>query len=252
MATPPTFVSTTATAVNTTTSPKTTASIAVVNGDVLVAWAVAENDQIPSPYTIDVTTASGSTSAWTQRVAHSTAVAGGPGDICYRRGLTATATATGNITVTFTRTTGSTAPAMGGYVKVWRGSAGVGNANVGTNNVAANSAPTIAVTASANSGLDFFDADWNASAGTVTFTATSGSLVTDVSNQTGAGSTYCIFSSHVVDCGTAGSKSMGMSAPALQRWVCGVIEILGSGAVAAKGIPLFGMRRKFFTRRINR
>lgn len=252
MATPPTFVSITATAVNTTTSPKTTASIAVQNGDTLVAWCAAENGTAGGgAYNINVTTATGSTSAWTQRVAD-TPDPVDPGAVCYRRGLTASATATGNVTITFTRSAGSALPSMGGYVEVWRGSAGVGNANAGTNGRGANSAPTVAVTASANSGLTFFDVDWNASAGTVTFSATSGSLVTDVSNQTGAGSTYCLFSSHVVDCGAAGSKSMGMSAPSAQRWVAGSIEILGTAGGAATSLPPFGMQRKFFTRRINR
>lgn len=224
MATPPSFISITDTSFTTTTTPKTTANIAVTNGDFLVAWLNAADGTGTATYTVG--TATGSTSAWTQRVAPPFSDA----NHSIVQGWTATATATGNITVTFTRTAGN-AINFGGEIQVWRNHGGVGNANSG-NNGTSTGTPTVAVTCSANSGLSFSSVDWNAVAGTVTFTATSGSPVTDLSNQTGAGSTYCSYIDHVVDVSAAGSKSMGMSSPTGQRYVCGAIEILGTAGAA--------------------
>jgi hypothetical protein len=221
----PSFISSTQTT-NSATTPKTTASIAVQNGDILVASEFMENatsSQLPGT----ITTASGSTSAWTQR---QVVPASATTTQAYVITWTASATATGNITVTFGHT--GTTSRMMGVVKVWRNSNGVGASNT-NNNGTSTGTPTVSVTTTgANSGLDFSSDDWNAVTGTATFTASSGTPVQDVSDQTQTGA-YCVYSSHVLDAGAIGSKSMGMSAPTGQRYVCTVVEVLGTAAVAA-------------------
>lgn len=226
----PTFVSATSTANNTTAS-KTTASIAVQNGDVLVAYGYMEN----CTQTYAIATATGSTSAWTLQ--RETAFAGNITNP-YTRAWTATATATGNITVTFS---GSATLASLGTVKVWRSSGGIGSTNQNNNNTSAGS-PTVSVTTTgANSGLDFSDCDWNAVTGTVTFTASTGTPVTDLSDQT-LPSNYCVYSAHVLDVGAIGVKTFGMSAPAGQRFICDVIEVLGtSSSVSSIGSGTAGL-----------
>lgn len=213
----PTFVSATATA-NSTTASKTTASIAVQNGDVLVAFGYMENGS----QTVAIATATGSTSAWTLQEESASLNVSNP----YLRAWTAAATATGNITVTFTA---SAALSSLGLVKVWRNSAGIGaknRADIGTGS----GSPSVGITnTGANSALDFADCDWNGVTGTATFTASSGTPVTDLSNQTLSAS-YCIYSAHVLDAGAIGAKTFGMSAPTAQRYICDVIEVLGSSA----------------------
>lgn len=219
--TAPSFISATATSFSLTTTPQTTGSIAVQNGDVLVAHGVREQATV----VITIATATGSTSAWTLRedVPGST-----DSQRSHVRSWTATATATGNITVSFTA---SGALHFGGVVKVWRNSGGIGNVAQNNNGTVTASSPTVSVTTTgANSALDYASGDWNAVAGTVSFTATSGTPVSDVADQTGAGLSYCAYSFHVVDAGAIGSKTMAMSSPTLQRYVCSVIEVKGSAS----------------------
>lgn len=215
----PTFVSATTTTVVSGSTAKTTASIAVQNGDVLVAFGLAEN----STTTIAIATATGSTSVWTLKRDITNTGASNP----YSRAWTATATATGNITVSFTLATSTIA--LCGIVKVWRNSGGIGATNIADNNIAAGSPSVGVTTTGANSALDFSNTDWNGVTGTATFTASSGTPVTDLSNQTSSGN-YCVYSAHVLDAGAIGAKTFGMSAPAAQRYICDVIEVLGSSA----------------------
>jgi hypothetical protein len=228
----PSFISSTAVSSwTTTTSPKTTASIAVQNGDVLVAHGILSNDGIG--ISLSISTATGSTSAWTLK--QESSQIGGAAHI-YIRTWWATATATGNITVTCTRS-GGTDP-YGVVVKVWRGSGGIGNSNAADNGTSSGSPSVSVTTTGANSALSFATADWNATAGTVTFTASTGSPVTDVSDQTGSGTLYCIYSDHIVDASATGSKTMGMSAPSTQRYQAHIIEILGQASSFIAGRPL--------------
>src|SRR3954463_7496643 len=117
----PTFVSVTSTALNNFTSPKTTASIAVQAGDVLVASGECEIASFSTtPTAVAIATASGSTSAWTLQQDQTYP------DLnhAYLRTWTATATASGNITVSFTMTGGGIGSLeFGGWVHVFRNSA---------------------------------------------------------------------------------------------------------------------------------
>ncbi len=205
-------------------TPKTTASIAVQNGDILVAACMDATANSSQAYS--VSTASGSTSSWTPQGSRPASKNSQQADLFL---WTATATANGNITVSFTRTAGN-ASEYGGLVKVWRGSAGIGNVALNDNGTGSGS-PTVSVTTTGNnSGLDFFNVDWSAVQGTVTFTASHGTPVSDFSEQSYT-TVACYYAGHVLDASTAGSKTFGMSAPTGQRYTDGVVEILGSGAV---------------------
>lgn len=229
--TAPTFVSRTATAFNSTTSPKTTATIAVQSGDVLVASAGAESDFSTVTTVVNIATASGSTSAWTQQeLSPYTSTT----THAYLRTWTATATATGNITVSFTRS--ATALEFGGIVHVFRNSGGIGAKDFFDNDTAA-SAPldTISTTA-LNSSLVYFSADWNqnTTGGAAAFTSNAGTPVSDLTDQTSAGGAW-YYSCHLADAGSIGSKTLGMSAPTGQRFLLSVIEVLGGTATVLLG-----------------
>jgi hypothetical protein len=233
--TAPSFISSTATVFNSVNSPKTTGSIAVTNGDVLVAHAMAENGTAA----LTIATATGSTSAWTLKVDSAVTGTSNP----FRRSWTATATATGNITVS---ATGSGTVFVGLIVKVWRGSSGIGAVNRGSNATGSGSPSVVVTTTGANSGIDFANCDWNGATGTTTFTATSGTPVSDLSDQTSSAH-YCVYSFHVVDASAAGAKTMAMSSPGSQRYDCSAIEILGTGGgpafIAGKYITLQAIKR---------
>jgi hypothetical protein len=223
--TPPTLISTTATAIVTAVSV-TTASIAVQNGDVLLGFYATEHANTGFSFPGSIATASGSTSAWTSRIQLPTA-----NDLnrSYIRVWSATATATGNITVTFSAGTGG--DHIKGWVQVWRGSTGIGATSTNDNSTGSGS-PTVSVTTQqADSALAYIDGDWNAVTGTATFTSSAGTAVQDVSDQTATGS-YCCYGSHLNDAGTVGSKTMGMSSPSTQRYVNGVIEVKGTTGAA--------------------
>lgn len=230
---PPTFVSSTSTVFNTTATPKTTASIAVQNGDVLVASGMCEIAFTTVAVVLSISTASGSTSAWSLQADTPFA------DInhAYLRTWTATATATGNITVSFAQTAGGSKN-FGGTVAVFRGSGGIGNKNTANNNVSSG-APTISVTTSGdNSALVYASSDWNATNGAPSFTASNGTPVADLTDQTTATVNYCNYSSHVVNAGAAGSKTMGMDFPITQRYIASIVEVLGSGSGASQLVTL--------------
>lgn len=226
--TAPTFVSSTATAFNTSTTPSTTGNIAVQNNDVLVAFFMMENsDSNDTPGTL--VTATGSTSAWTPKQEFSST---NNASVPYVRCWTATATGTGNITLTFDRNHVG-GDLFGLIVKVWRNSGGIGASNINNNGTGSGS-PTVSITTTgANSALDYASDDWAAVAGTATFTASNGTPVSDVVDNTLSGANYCIYSQHVLDAGAIGAKTMGMSAPNTQRYVAAVIEVLGIASASA-------------------
>jgi hypothetical protein len=214
-------VSSTATAWNGTTSPKTLSGIAVQTGDVIVARGMAEAGDV----TINIATTAGSTGAWQL-------LADQPGTLdanrAHLRTWWTTASATGTINIAFS-SSGSTQQ-FGGVAKVWRGGTGVGAAT-STNNGTGSGAPSLAITTTqANSGVDYAIADWNATAGTATFTATGATPVQDV-NTTVAGA-YRVYSAHVTNIGAAGAKTVGMSAPSTQRYVISAVEVFGPSGTA--------------------
>lgn len=212
--TPPTFISETETAWNSTTSPKTTASISVNNGDVLVAFSVVED------HAASVSIAGGSLTWTLQQEVNITN---------FTRVFiwTTTATSTTSFTVSFTRT--ATARFFGGNVFVFRGSDGVGASNK-TNTTGT---PSLTLTTSfANSAIVVVNGDWSGQDGTSRTWLT----VNSITPSSGAGTEltyfrdaahYATYGAYYTNAGTATGKTVGLSAPGTQTYSIVAVEVRG-------------------------
>jgi hypothetical protein len=140
-------------------------------------------------------------------------------------------TAGTNVTVTLARPTGSNIQ-WGFTTSVIRGSSGIGVRFEG-NNGTASGAPGVTQTVSANSLLTCQVNDWNAIDGASrTWRTVNGSPITEASYYRSA-STHTIYGGYVADSGAGGSVTMGLTAPATQRWVMSGFEFLGSSTSGA-------------------
>jgi hypothetical protein len=133
----------------------------------------------------------------------------------------------------------NTAKHFGGEVDVWRGSDGVGATNV-ANNGTGSGAPSVGITTTQdNSALSVIDVDWNATTGTDTWTTTAGTPINRSDFSDGA--SYGAHTATYADVGATGSKTVGMSAPATQRYGIIVVEIKGTAAATTVvGMPRGG------------
>lgn len=212
-----TFINDSPTAFNSTTSPKTTASQAVENGDLLIAYAINESESGAAP---TIATATGSTSAWTTRVDGSTSATETEFVI-----WSATATATGNITVSFTDAGGTW---YGGNVVAFRNSSGTG-ATAGPTSAAG--APSLAITTTVdNSWIFCVWGDWNAVDGASRTWRTVNSITPTSGNGLERtyfrdASHYTVYAAYWNGVGTAGVKTVGVSAPTGQLYRMGAVEI---------------------------
>lgn len=212
--TAPTFISETETAWNSTTSPKTTASISVQTGDVLVAYSVVED------HASQISIAGGSLTWTLQQEVNVT-------NFTRVFVWTTTATSTTSFTVDFTR--GASARFYGGNVLVWRGSDGVGASNK-TNTTGA---PSLALTTSfANSAIVTVVGDWDADDGTTRTWRT----VNSITPSSGAGTEptyfrdaahYTVYAAYYTNAGAAGSKTVGISSPSAMTYSIAAVEIRG-------------------------
>lgn len=219
----PSVISVTATSYNSATSPRTTASISIQSGDILVAFAAMENSAGGTTNKITISDTGGLIGTWTRQQEYSTS---NTSTLPYVTVFTATATGTGSVTVSFTRVAGTTE--FGGEVHVWRGSDGIGNTNV-ANNGTGSGTPSVSVTTTqADSGLSAMVSDWNA-AGAATWTTTAGAVVerTDFTHASGF---YSVHSATYADVDAAASKTVGNSAPTTQRYGIVVVEIKGTAS----------------------
>lgn len=214
--TPPTFQAEYETAWNTTTTPKTTASVSVQTGDVLVAYSIVE-DHSSAP------SVSGGSLTWTLaqevNVTNFTRVAL----------WTTTATSTTSFTVSFART--ATAKNFGGNVLVFRGSDGVGASNK-TNTTGA---PSLSLTTSfANSIIVCVVGDWDADDGSTRtwrtvngITPVAGGTPTTEPTYQNIASTYTVYAAYYTNAGAAGAKTVGLSAPSAMTYSIAAVEIRG-------------------------
>lgn len=146
--TAPTFVTESESAWNTTTSPKTSGSLSVQAGDVLLDCITDENYTTAENYT---TTNSGTAQTWTERRPALT----NNGD-CSVQIHHAISSVTASMTVTATRTAGDAGDMFGHNVLQYRDSGGIGNtANSGT-------AQSVSITVSDESSIVAIVADWSA------------------------------------------------------------------------------------------
>ena len=205
---PPTFVNEYET-VWTTASPKTTASFSVQAGDILVASAMSEDGSITASI-------SGGSLTWTQQQVVN---ASGYGWLSI---WTATVDADKTMSVTFTRTAGSSN--YGGNVYQFRNSSGIGassKANV------ASGAPTLNLTTTqANSAIVVSNDDWTAKTTARTWRTIAGAL-TERSYATVSGA-YTIYSGYHANAGAIGTYAVGLTAPTGQKYSIAAVEVKGS------------------------
>ncbi len=211
----PTFVAQYATAFNSSASPKTAMSaVSISSGDVLVGVGAHENEK-------------GSALAITEDGASSWIVVQGNQltDFCETRGWTYTASANESLTVTFIKSVDY----FGGNVIRFSGSSGVGASAISSST---SGSPSVAITTTQdNSAIVVIVADWNAVSGTQTFTSNGGAgSPTNLTGYAGDGAHYGVAIAYYPDAGTAGSKTVGMSAPAGQKWTIIAIEVKGSAS----------------------
>lgn len=205
----PTFVAQYATAFNSSTTPKTAMNaVAISSGDVLVAVVASESTAVLSA------TENGAAAATLQR---SSTVAD------YSAVSAWTYVAPGNETITFSFSA-DVVGRFGGNVIRFSGSSGVGASNVATG---ASGSPSVSLTTTqANSAIVVIASDWNAVAGTQTFTTAAGTP-TALTGYPGDGAHYGVAIAYYADVGAIGAKTVGMSAPTGQKWSIIAIEVKG-------------------------
>ena len=211
--TPPTFVSSASTAYNTNTTPKTL-NVSVNAGDLLVVTTAAEDGQA----TLTLT-ATGLT--WTKQqevdVASYTVV----------QVWTATAGATQSYTLSLAESDGVFTGFFGMTATVWRDHGGVG-ASSKTN--VSSGAPSLGITTTSdNSAIVVATSDWNASDGTSRTWRTAGVAATETLYGRDS-SNYTRYAAYHTDAGTAGAKTVGLSAPSGQKYSIVALEVIGTAS----------------------
>jgi hypothetical protein len=226
----PTFVQEAETAWNDTASPRATASFAVESGDILVACAVSEN-HLPPPFSVSN---SGTGLTWTKQqevdVTDYTGVAQ----------ATAAAGATTSLTVSVSKNAG-TSDWFGQNTLTFRDADGVG-ASAKTN--VASGAPSLNLTTTQdNSAIVVAVGDWNAGDGSARTWRTVNSITPSAGN--GLELTYfrdtvryTLYLAYYPDAGSAGSKTVGLSAPSGQKYSIVAVEIKGTGGGGGGGIAI--------------
>lgn len=222
MATPPTRVTfvTPAVGYQSTASPKTTPTFDVVNGDLLVVIGHTAdfNDTMSTPTSTGTVT-------WTLQ--QSVVVSAYCNLYCWTGAVTATAT---GITVSSTHT-GSGTNVWSFGVSVWRNHGGVGTS---TKTNVSSGAPSLAITCSANSAVVCGCDDWTATDGASrTWRTVNGAAMTESTYSTNVGVSYTVYASYTLDVGAAGSQTVGLTAPAAQKYSIVAVEVLGTGTAPA-------------------
>jgi len=210
----PTFVSYTAVSVWTNNTTPKTVNVAVQTGDVIVVGGGCEAADI------DIGPPSDGVNTYTARQTVDSNTASQSIAVIW------TATAATSTTLTISVARGAAGKQFGFGVWVWR------NATIGTSasngpTGGTSGAPSQAITTTAaNSALCLVSTDWNAADGTSrTWRDVNGAHVEDSYERNSA--SYTIYAGHHVDAAGAGSKTVGLSAPAGQSYSIATIEILG-------------------------
>lgn len=213
----PTFVAEYETAW-TNANTRTTASFNVAAGDVLVCVCLTEN------HPIDANTPTNTQGAETWTLQTSTAM----NNAC--QAYIWTATMSGAKTgMTVTVTTNAT-DNYGFNILHWTDTDGIGAASATR---VASGAPSLGLTTTGdNSAICVGNADWNATDGTTrTWRSVNGSAATERSYFRDA-SAFTIYVGTHADAGTAGAKTVGLTAPTGQSYSIVAVEVLGSAGGA--------------------
>ena len=241
MATPPTFVAHYEGASwDTTTSPKTTGTFNTSANDALVSLVGEESDVGTENFTW---TNSVTALTWTEKP-ETTGTTNSDG---WAQAATAIASAITGTAVTATRTAGS-ALKYNHATLHFSGSDGIGGEAHST--AGTSGAPSLSITTTAdNSAIVCIFVDWNAADGasrtwrTVNgITPTAGNGLERVYFRNA--SNYTVYVAYYSDAGTAGAKTIGLSAPSGQRWVGIAVEVKGAagGAAPLAGAPVVIMQ----------
>lgn len=226
----PTLAAYSASAWDTTTTPKSTGSLGdAAVGDVLVALIADESDDGSEGYTVSN---SGTAQAWTEQ----SETTGTTGSDAWAQSATAIASgALTAVTLTAARDAG-TAQYYGILGARFTGSTGVGASARST--AGATGAPSLAVTTTQdNSSLIAVVVDWNAAdGGSRTWLQVNGASPTEVAYFRDA-ARYAVYAAVWADAGAAGAKTVGLSAPTGMQWVGAVVEIKGTGATPGTSAP---------------
>jgi hypothetical protein len=236
MATPPTRVQMVQPAVGflSNASPKTTPTFDVQSGDLLVCigqWEGAFNGTA-----VNAPTWTG-TGTWTQRVTAGSL--NNPNNsyvAIWSCDVTATATAR---TVSLTTLTGATTMDFGFTVTQWRAHGGVGVTNSTALVSPSTGTPSLSLTTSDGSAVQCGNDDWSAQDGTSRVWRTvNGSAMTEslyARNTTN----YAAYAAYAPDTGSAGTTTVGLTAPTGQTYAIAGIEILGTAGTTAPPDPYY-------------
>jgi len=206
----------------TNSSPRSTASISVNNGDTLVAVGAIEGQALVGAETIAI---AGGGLVWNNDQYVNAQ------DFVVAYSWSTTATSTTSFTVTFTRTASNNLLWWGGGVYVFRNSTGIGATNKTNVN---GGAPTLSLNVTANnSTIVTVNGDWSAQDGTSRTWNTINSITPTIGNGLEKiyfrnSSHYSAYSAYWNDVGASGSKSTGISAPGSQKYSIISVEVKGS------------------------
>lgn len=208
----PTFVTHTATVFNTQTTPKT-ASVAVLAGDVLSAFAIVADvaDTVSTP------TNDGAALTWNPEQINAAA----SGNV-WQGTWTAVVDTSRTIVVSFAKV-GGHAINWGADVLVWR------SASVGTSTkvTGGSGAPTLNITPTqANSAIMVSIGDWAAVAGAPTWRTGAGAF-TSTTELAGDATTYSARGGYHADAGAIAAYAVGVTLPAGETYSIIALEIKG-------------------------
>ena len=195
----------------TTGTVKQTSSFSVTAGDLLVAYGGTADDPVT-----EAVSSSGVSLTWTLRQS-STATGFAPSYV-----WTAVAPSSGSVTVRFTRT--GNYGSYGGDVLQFRNSAGVGASAITTGT----GTPSLGITTTTDhSALVVYSSDWSAVNGSSRTWLTSAGTFSEQTYFTTSGD-MTGYGGYFGDVGTAGSKTVGLSAPSGQTYTTLALEVKGS------------------------
>lgn len=226
---PPSPIQEVASVFNTTTA-KTTPAFTVYIGDILVAIGIME-DTAPTFGTLTDNTSTSANWILQQEVTTSSI----PRVVLYTKVVTVTESMTVSLSAT-----GGSSPWFGVSVSTWRNSGGVGV----TDKATGSGAPSLAlVNGSDNSAIVVANGDWNAVDGASRVWRTINTIIPTAANGLEQvyfrdASHYGAYSAYWTDCGAAGSKTTGLSAPTGQAFGIVACEIKGLATVPSGWLPI--------------
>lgn len=227
MATPPTFVAEHETSwTSTSTGTAKTASHTTLVGDILAILMAGENGS----------TTLGLTSGGTGTYVNQENVGSGGNDAKAKIDTAVTGISAQTFNTSVTMSAGGNR--FWGYNSLqFRGSDGIGAAESAV--PAGNAAPTLAITTTQdNSAIAVIVVDWNAVDGATRTWRAVNSITPTLGNNLERtyfrdAAAYTVYVAYYSDAGTAGAKTVGLSAPAGQHYATAAVEIKGTAGAAA-------------------